>query len=198
MAIELGWGARAGTGCQMPALIRACAPGPVRHGTVRASLPTVRFHDSPQKRGAAGRPQLTEACAWVAGDQWGVGAPRFWTNLGSARRSRPAQSLASLAASAPPLLGPPLGPLINDSPARYRSLPSTADQTLAPVWLLIAGVMFCFVLFFLPNPQMSSVLILGNVLAGPCFSRIVLGGMGAYVTVAGSIIWFSSKVEEPY
>lgn len=86
---------------------------------------------------------------------------------------------------------------MNDSPARYRSLPSTADQTLAPVWLLIASVMFFF-FFFLPNPQMSSVLILGNVLAGLCFSRIVLGGMGAYVTVAGSIIWFSSKVEEPY
>lgn len=65
---------------------------------------------------------LTEACAWVAGDQWEVGAPRFPTNLGSARRSRPAQSLASLAASVPPLLDPPLGPLVNDSSgaARYR------------------------------------------------------------------------------
>lgn len=54
MAIELGWGARAGTGRQMPALIRVFAPGPVRHGTVRASLPTMRFHESPQKRVAAG------------------------------------------------------------------------------------------------------------------------------------------------
>lgn len=40
------------------------------------------------------------------------------------------------------------------------------------------------------------VLMLGSVLAGLRFSRIVLGGMGAYV--AGNIIWFSSKVEEAY
>lgn len=37
--------------------------------------------------------------------------------------------------------------------------------------------------------------MLGNVLAGLRFSRIILGGMGAYV--AGSIIRFSSKAEEP-
>lgn len=154
---------------------------------LRASLPTTRYHDSPQKRGAAERSRFTEDCARVAGDQWGVGVPRFRTNLGGARRSRPVQSLASLAASVPPLLAPPLGPLVSDSVVLR-----TADQPLAPVWLLIAGVIF----FFLSKSQTSSVLMLGSVLAGLRFSRIVLGGMGAYV--AGNIIWFSSKVEEAY
>lgn len=106
---------------------------------LRASLPTTRYHDSPQKRGAAERSRFTEDCARVAGDQWGVGVPRFRTNLGGARRSRPAQSLASLAASVPPLLAPPLGPLVSDSVVLR-----TADQPLAPVWLLIAGVIFFF------------------------------------------------------
>lgn len=44
---------------------------------------------------------------------------------------------------------------MNDSPARYRSLPSTADQTLAPVWLLIASVMFFFFFF---SPKSSDVI----------------------------------------
>lgn len=52
MAIELGWGARAGTGRQLPALIRPCTPGAVRHGAARAALPTKRFHGGPQKRSA--------------------------------------------------------------------------------------------------------------------------------------------------
>lgn len=66
MAIELGWGARAETGRQLPALIRPCTPGPVERGAPRAPVPSVHLHGNPQKPSAARSPTLAEACAWVA------------------------------------------------------------------------------------------------------------------------------------
>lgn len=119
MAIELGWGARAGTGRQLPALIRPCAPGPVRHGAARASLLTMRFHGGPPKRGAKHK-----ATRSMRVDGWGP--------MGSRRAPLSDQSWER--AGKPPRPEP--GAAHSFGTAFSVSYPGSANERLHPFFLI--------------------------------------------------------------